>query len=172
MAPTFVTRKNFIHSSAEFKAATFSTLRLMIDQERLILPASAEDLLRELLMLRVDLTPSGLERVEAGSGDDDLADALGYALAPWRDGPAWRFHVAELADPRRGRLPEANLPPGAEDLPTVPTGGGLRVPRTPLWQSPAGRELTVPPGSGLPEQPSALRYWHPARGVIPVPTHR
>jgi hypothetical protein len=47
------------------------------------------------------------------------------------------------------------------------------VPRVPIWQSIGGRELTVPPGSGLPEQPSALRFWHPAKGVISIPNpHR
>jgi len=171
VAPVFTTTKNPVHTTAEMKAAIYSSLRLLVDREALVLPASAEDLRRELLMLRVDLTPSGTERIEASSGHDDMADATMLSLGPWRDGPAWRAAIADLADGRR-ELPEATLPPGAEDLPTVVAGGGLRVPRTPLWQSPAGRELTVPPGSGLPEQPSALRYWHPAKGVIPVPTHR
>jgi len=143
---TFATTKNPVHTTAEMKAATYSGLRLLIDQERLVLPASAQDLIRELLMLRVDLSPSGLERVEASSGHDDLADAMALSLTPYRDrGGRWRSDLADLADPRK-RLPEAALPPEARGIPTVATGGGLHIPRTPVLQSVAGPELTVPAG--------------------------
>jgi hypothetical protein len=74
--------------------------------------------------------------------------------------------LAMLADPDRAAA-DAVVPALDEEI--VETGGGLRLYRRPPLQSPAGRELTVPPGSGLPEQPSALRYWHPARGIVPVP---
>lgn len=143
---TFATTKNPVHTTAEMKAATYSGLRLLIDQERLVLPTSAQDLIRELLMLRVDLSPSGLERIEASSGHDDLADAMALSLTPYRDrGGRWRSDLADLADPRK-RLPEAVLPPEARNVATVATGGGLRIPRTPVLQSVAGSELTVPAG--------------------------
>ena len=97
-------------------------------------------------MLRVDLSPSGLERVEASSGHDDLADALMLALTPL---PRPRRALA-LRPRRPGRPadapPEAALPPEARGFPTVATGGGLRIPRTPILQSVGGPELTVPPG--------------------------
>jgi len=168
VARSFVTRKNPVFVTAEAKAAIYSSLRLLIDQQRLLIPASAGELIRELMLLKVDLSPSGAERIEASSGTDDLCDALGLAQAPFPDRRGrWHTMLANLADPS-SRLPEPRLPVGAEDLPTVTTGGGLSLPRRPIWQSPAGRELTVPPGSGLPEQPSALRL----KGVISIPTHR
>jgi len=129
------------------KVAMYSGLRLLIEHEALALPASAGELRRELLMLRVDLTPGGGERIEARSGHDDLADALAMALGPRRvDGGAWRCLLADLVDPR-WQLPEPALPPEAAALPTVRTGGGLDVPRTPPWISVRGAEVTPPLGA-------------------------
>jgi hypothetical protein len=95
----FSTYKRLYHANAASKAATYSALRLLIEQRRLLIPRSAEDLIRELLMLRVDLSPSGNERIEASSGHDDMADALAMALGPHQlDGGEWRTHLARIAE--------------------------------------------------------------------------
>jgi hypothetical protein len=146
----FVTRKNHVHTTADMKAATYSALRMLVDQERLLIPAGAEDLIRELLLLRVDLTPGGVERIEAGSGHDDLADALMLATFPYRPRGTtrWRCYLADLVDPR-SRLPVGMLPAAVDRLPTVQTVGGVEVPRRPVWQSVAGSELSFPAGVDL-----------------------
>ncbi len=140
--PGFVTRKVAFTTTAASKAVAFSALRLLLEQGRLVLPAGAEDLARELLMLRVDLAPAGGERIEASSGHDDLAMALALSTLPYRrrDGE-WRSWLAELAEPRRP-LPDASgaRAPG----PTVRTGAGIEVPRTPAWASIDGTEVTAP----------------------------
>ena len=135
-----ITRKVPIHTTAELKAAAYSTLRLLVDRQRLLIPASAEDLLRELLMLRVDLSPSGTERIEASSGHDDLADALMLALGPYRDK---RGTVADDARPAR---PDRRGEPPA-------------VPPIPTWQSVRGPELYGGPDEA-PERPAAPRTDH------------
>ena len=142
----FSTRPLLAHTTAEMKAAAYSALRMLVERERLLLPASATDLLRELLLLRVDLTPSGGERIEASSGHDDLADALMLAAVPYRskrDG-RWHVYLGELADDRQ-QLPEPRLDGVDLDrLTTVTSGGGVEVPRTPVWASVRGPEVTVP----------------------------
>lgn len=138
----FVTRKVPVHVSAEGKAATYSALRLLVDRGLLLLPAAAEELRRELLMLRVDLTATGTERIEAASGHDDLADALALSLIPYRTRRGeWRTLVGDLAE-RRGATPATALTAGA----VFRTADGLEVPARPAWQSVAGAELTLPPG--------------------------
>lgn len=138
----FRAKLNPLHVSAEMKAATYSSLRLLIDGGQLVLPASATELLRELQLLRVDLSPSGTEKIEASSGHDDMADALALAMAPYRDASRrWRTVLADLADPRR-KLPASD--PFDVELPTVPTGSGLQVLAVPAFQSVAGPELTIP----------------------------
>lgn len=154
--PTFVTRKVPVHTTAEMKAATYSALRLLVDHQRLVIPAAAEDLIRELLMLRVDLTPSGTERIEASTGHDDLADALMLATLPYRERSTgrWRCYLADLADPRRA-VPAPALPDGVDlrRLELVEAAGGLAVPRRPVWQSVHGPEVTVPAGLDLRPAP-------------------
>jgi hypothetical protein len=146
--PGFCTTKVAVHRSAEEKAATFSQLRLLVDRGRLLIPADAEELRRELLMLRVDLSPSGSERIEARSGHDDLADALSLSLIPYRGQGTWRTLIGELAD-RRLPEPDRGLPP---DLATVRAGNGLEVPVGPgrecVFQSVSRSraELTLPVG--------------------------
>lgn len=145
-AQGFRTRSLFVHTTAELKAAAYSALRLLLDQGRLVLPASAEDLLRELLLLRVDLTPTGVERIEASSGHDDLADALMLAMCPHRARDRrWATLLAHYAEPQRA-LPAAAIDLRNADVPTVSTGGGLMVPRLPVWQSVRGSQITVPDG--------------------------
>ena len=139
----FCTVKRTVHTTQALKAGGYSALRLLVDQERLLLPASATDLLRELMLLHVELTPAGGERIEASSGHDDLADALMLSLAPVRkrDG-SWTTHVAELA---RSRALGPTVVQGSADW--VPGPGGMRVPRRPAWLSVRGSELTPAPGA-------------------------
>lgn len=140
--PGFRTQMISVHVGAEQKAATYSALRLLVDQGLVLFPASAEELRRELLMLRVDLSPSGIERIEASSGHDDLADALALALVPYRArSGGWRTLLSDLADPS-ARLPDPPLSAGAGE--TVRTGEGVELPRRPTWVSPAGAEATAP----------------------------
>lgn len=157
----FHTKKVAWHVNSENKAATYSALRLLIDREILLLPESAVDLRRELLMLKVDLSPTGSEKIEARSGHDDVADALSLALGPYRARDnSWRTVLADLADPERSpKVPK----PTAESRPigvargrgvvrprplppptgsTVTTGGGIEVPRQPVFQSIAGSEVS------------------------------
>jgi hypothetical protein len=158
-APPFASRVVFAHTTAEMKAAAYSALRLLVDHGRLLLPASAEDLLRELLLLRVDLTPSGTERIEAkGSAVDDLADALMLGAVPYRGRDRrWRCWLAELANPR-APLPAPNLDGvELERLERVATAGGIEVPRTPVWVSVRGPEVTAP-ATARREDPVAT-YW-------------
>jgi len=143
-------RLNPVHVNADMKAATYSTLRLLIDGGQLLLPASATELLRELTLLRVDLAPSGSERIEASTGHDDMADALALAMAPYRDASRrWRTLLADLADPRR-RLP---APQRHVDLPVVKSGGGQSIPAQPVFQSVNGRQISAPPDSHHPAEP-------------------
>jgi hypothetical protein len=126
----FATRRVLIHTTGEMKAAAYSTLRLLLDQRRLLLPASAEDLRRELLMLRVDLTPGGSERIEASVGHDDLADALMLALCPYRNKRGrWITYIGQLAQ--------------AIDADEGDIG------RQPVWQSVNGPERSQLPQDGI-----------------------
>jgi hypothetical protein len=144
--PDFVARKVEAYTSSEMKSSMFSATRLLGDQSRLFAPAAAEELRRELMLLRVSLTESGVERIAASAGHDDLAMALALATFPLKgEGGKWRNRLSELAE-RASRLPEPDLPPGVHGLPTVETASGLAIPRTPAWQSVAGPELTMPAG--------------------------
>ena len=96
---TFTTMKRLHHVTAQSKAAAYSALRMLIERQQLVIPRSAEDLTRELLLLRVDLSPSGNERIEASTGHDDLADALAHSLGPYKleDG-SWRTDAARVME--------------------------------------------------------------------------
>lgn len=143
------TRRLLVHTTAEMKAATYSTLRLLIENGRLVLPASATELLRELLLLRVDLNPGGGERIEASRGHDDLADAIMLACCPFRDRDGrWSSLLGYYADPRRA-LPAPAVDFAGVEQAMVSTGAGLMVPRVPILQSVRGREVTVPVGVDL-----------------------
>jgi hypothetical protein len=142
----FVTDKRSIVFTSALKAAGYSALRLAIDRGELLIPAAAEDLRRELLMLKVDLSPTGQERIQAsGTGHDDLCDALMLACAPYkREGsPQWKTWLADLLNPA-STLPEPMLPAGMARVDHVPGPDGLLVPRRPCWQSVAGSELSLP----------------------------
>jgi hypothetical protein len=144
----FVTRKHAVTTSAASKAATFSMLRLLVDKGQLLFPASATDLIRELQLLRVDLTPGGGERIGApGGGNDDMCDALYLSAIPVppEEGAGWSSALAQLADARRP-LPEVQVPPQVAESPHVPGPDGMTVPARPAWQSVKGDALTVPEG--------------------------
>jgi hypothetical protein len=96
-------------------------------------------------MLRVDLTASGGERVEAGSGHDDLADALMLAMAPHKteDGH-WTTALERWADPRRQ---SSHAAPQQLEIETAETPGGRLVPRSLTYQSVSGRSLTLDPSA-------------------------
>ncbi|UJA20586.1 hypothetical protein HJD18_10455 [Thermoleophilia bacterium SCSIO 60948] len=134
----FVTRKVSIHTTAELKATGYTALRLAIDRGRLLLPASAEDLRRELLLLRVDLQASGTERIEASVGHDDLADALMLATVPHRDKRGrWQTVLGQLI--------------AGEDEP-------VSAERLPVWQSVSGPETTSPGQTGPPPESPRLKH--------------
>jgi hypothetical protein len=151
--PSFSTRKVSLFNTTASKAAMYSTMRLLFDRQRLLIPASAEHLRRELLMTKATLTESGGEKIEAATGHDDLADALGAALGPFklRSDSQWRTRIGELASSSRG------IPGDVVDLGTfadlVETGGGRLVPIRPAWASVAGPELSGEPVVAAPPPP-------------------
>jgi hypothetical protein len=133
-------------TSSRSKTAQFGALQMLLHRGQLVIPEADTELRRELLYLRVALTDSGGERVEAatteGSGHDDLADALGMALGPYKHRDRWITHIGQFAEPD---FPQPTPPPPLRrDVPMVATGGGLLVPRAPIWQSVAGDELSGP----------------------------
>lgn len=136
----FRTRKNPVATSAPIKALMFERLRWLFDRQQIV--TSDTELMRELASLRVELRPGGHEKIEAGAGHDDRADALMLAAGPMRDRrrKQLRCLIAEAADSRR---PDAQLP---EDFSgeVVETGGGLRVWRRPPLQSCAGPNVSLP----------------------------
>jgi len=125
----FATLKIAAHVNAAMKASLYSTLRMLVERRQLLLPASATELRRELELLRVDLSPSGGERIQASSGHDDLADALALSLGPFQRVREWRTIIGDLA----GRGSD-----GAGHR-------GAHVPTFPEWASVAGAEVTAPP---------------------------
>ena len=165
-AAGFVTISKRHTTSSASKAAMYSALRFLVERQQILIPTSAEQLVKELLMLRVDLTASGTERVEAGSGHDDCADSLAMALGPYRPKSQastpvpWSIKVSEYADPR-ARVPDPLLPAGAFRAPTFDDTGRGR----PAWQSVNGPELTVPPGLDLSD-PRAHELRDEIRAVL------
>lgn len=138
------TSVNAVFTNPANKSAAYSALRLGVDRQQFVIPSGATDLLRELLMLRVDLSPSG-ERIEAGSGHDDLADALVLAMAPHQRNGRWTTLLERFADPRRPQPTTPQL-----DLHTVTTPGGRAVPRGLVYQSVSGSQVTNDTTDRLP----------------------
>jgi hypothetical protein len=163
---TFHTRRQFVTTSAGSKAATYSELRLLLDRGQLVLPAGVPELTRELLLLRVTLTETSEKIHAAGSGHDDLADALMLAAGPYRDREgAWRTRLGDLLDARR------DLPPCAdpEHPGEVSTGAGRWLPRAPVLQSVDGVEVsrqipTPPPPEPEPRRVGRFLIDQPERG--------
>jgi hypothetical protein len=131
-----------VYTSQEMKAAVFSALRLMVERGALVIPACYTELIRELRLLRVELTAGGGERIEAMTGHDDLAHALAFALQPRkrRDG-RWYVGAARATDPAADPVPARVL---GRDVELVSTGGGVELPREPAVQSVDGAEVLVP----------------------------
>jgi hypothetical protein len=120
-----------VHTSAPLKSATYSAVRLAFEQGRLVLPASATDLRRELLLTRVQLLQSGGERIEAGTGHDDLADALMLAAGPYKQGEEWRSRLGDALE----REPLDRYDGWIAGRDTVATGGGRVVLRRPVLEA-------------------------------------
>jgi hypothetical protein len=142
----------FVTTSQASKGATYGAIRMLLEQGRLVLPASATELLRELLLLRVTLTQQGGERIEAGIGKDDLADALYLAAGPYQDRRGeWRSRLVDAAE--RAPLPASRALRGE----TVRTGGGLVLPRTPrpVRVGVVGSGFSTQPIQGGPSDPYA-----------------
>lgn len=148
----FTTRKVALHVTAPAKGAMYSALTLLVSRRALAVPASAVELRRALLALRVGLSESGAERVTAArdsEGHADLASAVALCTMVRRgDDGAWRSRLAGLADPSRVALPDP--PPDLTVGPTVRAAeGDLEVPRRPAVLSVAGPEATRP-GAAAP----------------------
>lgn len=127
-----------ISFSAGMKQAAFGALRMVTQRELLLYPASAVELRRQMLALKVGLSRSGGETFEAESGaHDDLPDALVLAMRPYRrpDG-AWRTIVGDLAE----RAAPQAAPAGSDQV--AFTSSGLRVPRRPTWIGMTTRGVT------------------------------
>jgi hypothetical protein len=127
----FVAQKLIHHRSAASKAAAYSALRLLVDKGQLLIPRSAEDLQREMLMLRINLSPSGNERIAAATGHDDLCDALTLALIPHRLAEGeWVTRIAQLAErkPIRSLVPVNERDPSAYQSIAGPEISGLSLP--------------------------------------------
>jgi hypothetical protein len=154
----------FVHTSAELKGATYGMLRMLLEQSRLALPASAVDLLRELLLLRVSLTQSGGEKIEAGVGHDDLADGLMLATGPYQTSSgAWRSRLGDAVE----RTPL--MAGGDFDCETVATGAGLVLPRVPVLATLGGSRNTVSTESYMPREGPAVIHRGP--GLMLVGDH-
>jgi hypothetical protein len=141
----------FIHTSGALKAATYGALRMLLEQGKLVLPASAEGLLREMMLLRVELTQQGGERIEAGVGHDDLADSLMLSLGPYQDsGGQWRSRLGDAAE--REGAPS----PGPLRGETVTTGAGVVLPRRPVLAHVGGIGGSVSFESYMDDRPPAV----------------
>lgn len=128
----FVTSKVKAPMTARLKGELFSALHLLIVRRQLLIPREAEHLIRELLLLRVEFTETGSQRIEARSGHDDCAMSLALSLRPMQDG---RVYLGELA--RQGERRE-ELPP---------------LPRVPAWVSvTGGGQVTAPIEPSVPDR--------------------
>jgi hypothetical protein len=144
VTPGFRSEKLGVHTSMESKASVWSMLTVLVDRGVLLFPAAATDLLRELLLLRVELLPSGGERIAASRGHDDLADALYLAAAPYRDARGrWVSALGRAVD--HAQPASERVLPDLTGVETVRGPGGLVMPRVPAWLSVGGDEgLTLP----------------------------
>lgn len=164
-------RVHFVTTSQDSKAAGYSTIRMLFEQGRLVLPASAPELFRELLLLRVQITQGGGERIEAGVGHDDLADGLYLATGPYLVDGRWRTRLGDAAE-KPIQVTDIEI-----EGETVTTGGGLVLPRD-LGLVQAGGERYGPPTTApSPWSPGAYRrkdsgprkVWASGRGDVAQP---
>jgi len=149
-------RPQLLHvtTTQDSKSATYSSLRMLLEQGRLVLPTSAPELLRELLLLRVSITQGGGERIEAGVGHDDLADALYIAAGPYQSKKSgrWRSKLGNAAE----RLAPGTFEPieGEEPVELVETGAGLAIPREPILTATGSEPKMTAPEWGETPGPS------------------
>jgi len=146
-------RVELVTTTQASKAATYGQIRMALEQGRLILPAAATELLRELLLLRVQITQGGGEKIEAGFGHDDLADGLYPACGPYNTPEGWR---SRLGDAISGDLPPSDVELEGD---VVETGAGLLVPRQPTFLTACGARYG--PASTAPS-PWSSGYRRPA----------
>jgi hypothetical protein len=140
----FITERWPITTSALSKAAAWSAIRLAVDKGQLIAPSSELELRRELSLLEVELGASGVEKIAAGSGHDDLADSLSIACVPYQRRGGWGSALADWCDPRRALPDDVQVPAAVAASEHVEGPDGLMIPRRPAWQSISGADLTVP----------------------------
>lgn len=149
-------------TSAGSKAAALGALRSLLERGDAVLPREPE-LLRQLSGLRVELRPSGAEKIENDPGvsrHDDLADSAWLGLAPHPRWPTKQAAVHALAAYREAW---SGLPAPEGEL--VRTGAGVALGRDPLWLSPAtafvdgwrGQRLTGGGGSVQSDRLAGLR---------------
>lgn len=150
-----------LHTSAETKALGYERLRWLMERGQVVLPRD-EALLRELAAVRVELSPSGGQRIEGPpGGHDDRPDALVAALGIWRD--RRRRLRCTLAEHAERATPEAEVPPLVERV--VVRGDGLRVYARPPLQSIAGRAVSLPEGARVRRAPPDPELQEAARMV-------
>jgi hypothetical protein len=140
-----------VHVDASCKSATWSAARLLVLKQEILLPASARDLLAELRLLKLELTPAGVEQI--ATGGRDLAAAFMLSLQPYRRGSEWRSAAVDAAAWLERRPPVAEVPDALTEMPTVETGAGLRVPRLPAWVGTGG--VSLPPGAARADADTA-----------------
>lgn len=166
----FHTQMCAIDTSAQLKAASYGALRMAVERGVLLIPSSATELRRELLLLRVTFGERGSEHIHAASGHDDLSDALMLATGPYRarDG-RWRTVLGDLTSPGVVHPdPPPLLAPGG----TVSLPDGRTVGRRPSWLSVAGPELSAPPGADVGSEPDWVVRVRAAAGHDPKEVHR
>src|SRR5581483_7306249 len=126
---SFVTERWPITTSAQSKAAAWSAVRLAVDKGQLIAPSSALELRRELSLLEVELGASGVEKIAAGSGHDDLADSLSLACVPYQRQGGWGSALADWCDPRRPLPDDVQVPAAVLASEHIETTDGLLIPK-------------------------------------------
>lgn len=153
----FATKYERVHTDAAMKSAAFSAARVMLERGSIVIPAELDGLVRELLLLGVEMNPTGGERIAATSGHDDLAMSFALALQPYRRRGRWMVALAERAEPSREVPSPMRAATGLGDLVTTP--GGVMLPSRPVLQSVDWPHLTVPvdPDAVAAEPPGRAR---------------
>jgi hypothetical protein len=148
-----VTAVRPISVNQELKAASYGALRLLVHRGQLLLPESAVELRRELLLLRIELTEAGVERIETGGRD--LSSALMLATGPFKSRlNRWQTILGKLAE---GAPETPPIPAALARQPTVSTPSGVTVPRVPAWQSINDQDVSLPVGVEPPDPDGEAR---------------
>lgn len=142
--------------TAELKSTLFAHLKVLMSRGSVVISSQSEDVIRELLLLGVELNPSGSERIAASAGHDDLAMAAALALQPWRRGDGrWTTLIGRHADPSEAVPGPMRQAVGVGEV--VSTPGGVSLPRRPVLQSAHGPELTVPDAVSAVDEFAVMR---------------